>query len=274
MNKLTHIYIAFIFTLLVTPAYSNAQLGKLGKSKLTRSNAFESERTIHTRLVLSNSSQIDIYTPESLTSLSVKIEKEVKDLYSKFNESFSGIPKFTTAIHILDEKEFFELTDAPEWTNALYYDGKILIPVSNKTLEEKGAVLRTVKHEFSHSLINALTNGNCPGWLDEGLAQWTEGSEIKELKQVLKTWIGTNKLISFKLLQNGFTGLKTDTVAPAYAQSLYASKLLIKIAGKEKIEKYFRNLRNKTSNPFERSFGFEEEQFAKLLEDSLKQKFL
>jgi hypothetical protein len=35
---------------------------------------------------------------------------------------------------------------------------------------------RVLRHELTHSFVNAMTSGNCPSWFHEGFAQLHEGS--------------------------------------------------------------------------------------------------
>ena len=67
------------------------------------------------------------------------------------------------------------MTHAPAWASALN-DGEIRIPVEGLT-EITPKLRRVIRHELTHSFINAMTRGNCPSWFHEGLAQMREGSD-------------------------------------------------------------------------------------------------
>jgi hypothetical protein len=133
-------------------------------------------------------------------------------------------------------------------------------------------LVRSIKHEYTHAVIHALSDGKCPGWLDEGLAQWAEGDENPALKPALSTWLRRNEVVSLKLLQGGFTKLETRMVAAAYAQSLYAAEYVINGFGFEKIKTYFEDLRSGTSkeDAFSGSFGISESSFERRLSGHLK----
>ena len=131
---------------------------------------------------------------------------------------------------------------------------------------------RSVKHEYTHAVINALSGGRCPGWLDEGLAQWAEGSVNPALEPALRKWLYFNPPIPLDLLQGGFTRLELPMVPPAYAQSLFAARSVIKTFGFPKISKYFKNLRKgkRKVSAFENSFDVDDSSFEKALGKSMK----
>mgnify|MGYP001421988408 CR=1 FL=1 len=269
MKRLVINIFIFILILGINTSISFAQLGKFNNNENKEVGFVSDSKIIHTKLQI-NDSIINIYVPDNINYLTKILKSELQILYHKFNNNFYEIPSFESEIRLLEESEFFRITKAPLWTNALYVNGNILIPVNNEVLNNQEGLKRTVRHEFSHSLINALTNGKCPGWLDEGIAQWAEGDEHIELKEMFDDYIAKNNLISFEKLQKGFTGLELETVAAAYAQSLYASKLLIKLSGKEKISDFFKNLKSNKKHKFKDSFGFDENDLKFKLEGLLK----
>ena len=198
------------------------------------------------------------------------VKNNIASFYSQFQKLFSDSSRVHVRLLILPTEDFHRLTGAPEWTNALFYDGQIFLPMQNKTenLEES---LRPLRHELSHALIKSLTSGKCPGWLDEGIAQWAEGDEIDGLRGALAYWYDEHsKLVDYRLLQGGFTGLNNSQVAPAYAQSLMASKMLFKTYGTDQIKKYFNFLKAGKKNSFELAFAVKEEDFWSLLKELLK----
>ncbi len=61
---------------------------------------------------------------------------------------------------------------APVWSAGLY-DGKIRIPLP-ETRGDIATVEGTIVHEYVHAVVHDLTGGNCPRWLNEGLAELFE----------------------------------------------------------------------------------------------------
>jgi len=192
-------------------------------------------------LTLSNRSNITLTSPSNFPSL------QYIKLFQKFHKQlfdlFGHIPKFNLKVRFMHENDFFTYTQAPSWTNAIYFKDEIIIPISQHTLKKSKELIRTIKHEYTHAVVNALSNGRCLGWLDEGIAQLMEGKENQILKQVLINSIKAKKLIKLSKLQNGFTKLSEDLVPTAYAQSLYITKMLIRKYGFHAFQRYFEALR-------------------------------
>jgi hypothetical protein len=182
-----------------------------------------------------------------------------------------GVQDISTNLRISTPKEFHDSTGMPQWTNALFYKGTIMLPLD--TDEPLERTLRTVRHEYTHALIHHLSGGKCPGWLDEGLAEVAEGTVRPSLTASLKHWLTKNPPYPFTSLRGGFTKLKTETVAPAYAQSLFAAKSLINNYGMQRIASYLSLLKDTDSldsiDIFQKSFGISEKQFEARANSSL-----
>ena len=72
------------------------------------------------------------------------------------------------------QENFFDVTRVPGWAGGLN-DGRIRVPVQG--LETVSDLLaRILKHELTHSFVFQKTGGRCPTWLQEGTAQWMEGT--------------------------------------------------------------------------------------------------
>ena len=129
-----------------------------------------------------------------------------------------------------------------------------------------------MRHEYTHAILSALSGGNLPGWIDEGLAQWFEGEESPGLRAALRDWLKTNEPVQLTLLQGGFTKLKPEMVPAAYAQSLLATRLLADKYGFPSIRNYFLLLREGVDKPaaFETAFGIPADKFEAQLSKSLK----
>lgn len=82
------------------------------------------------------------------------------------------------------DQEFYDTTGLPPWVGGAY-DGKIHLPLANSD-PESDIFQKVVKHELTHAILHQATRGKCPTWLHEGLAQYFEGSPLKNEKELLK----------------------------------------------------------------------------------------
>lgn len=224
-------------------------------------------------VTLRGGSQLNLVSPGQWSTLATELVGTLKSLHQRYSTMFGEIPPFTTTVRLMDEETFYLSTGAPRWTNAMYYKGQIIIPLSDESARDRENLIRSVKHEYTHAVINSLSGGRCPGWLDEGLAQWAEGSENPALQPALLDWLSDNEPVSLGLLQGGFTKLATKMVPAAYAQSLYAAHHVIDRFGFVKIGEYLENLRkgDDKRTAFQKSFLVQESIFERGLGSSLRQ---
>jgi hypothetical protein len=225
-----------------------------------------------TPLQLTGGSKLTLISPTMWSDVADDLVTTLHKTHAEYTEHFSSIPAFSTSIRLMDEQSFYELTGAPAWTNAMFLRGQIVIPLSTTQPIDLENLHRSVKHEYTHAVISALSGGRAPGWLDEGLAQLTEGDEHPALRASLRSWLQVNDPVPLALLQGGFTKLSTPMVPPAYAQSLLASKAIVDMYGFKKIGVYFEALRQEMNRnqAFIIAFGLSPEVFEQKLGSALK----
>jgi tetratricopeptide (TPR) repeat protein len=132
--------------------------------ELQRSTARIVLETAHFTLALPQ--EMPGYDPKALFDL-------LEGDYDVLHGFFGVVPGSKIPVIVLSQKEFFSTTGAPDWSRGLY-DGKVRIPVSALG-EMTPAERRTLQHEIAHALVHIKTEGNCPAWLQEGLAQYSSG---------------------------------------------------------------------------------------------------
>jgi hypothetical protein len=206
------------------PLSAPAQSKEIPRARYT--DPAEESRLRFTPLNLSNGSKLTVISPTKWSDVTKQILKTLNDTHKEFTQLFTEIPAFSTSVRLMEETTFFELTGAPAWTNAMFFRGQIIIPLSSKKEIDLDNLIRSVKHEYTHAIMSSLSGGRLPGWLDEGIAQWFEGSESPGLRDALREWLKDHEPVSLSILQGGFTKLNTEMVPAAYAQSLLATKAL------------------------------------------------
>lgn len=224
-----------------------------------------------TPLTLSQKVRATVVTPARWQNVGKSVERTIQETFRDISALFGTIPAVNSTIRIMEEETFFLATGAPRWTNALFYRGQVMIPLALDAEPDYENIYRAVRHEFTHALLHALSQGRAPGWLDEGLAQWAEGDENPALKPALHTWLTRAHPIPLNLLLGGFTRLDESMVAVAYAQSLFATNTLIQSFGFKKISRYFELLRDgvERSRAFQGAFALSEAAFEQELHGGL-----
>jgi hypothetical protein len=122
-----------------------------------------------------------------------------------------------------DESQF------PGWAEGVN-DGAIRVAVLGVEAMNRrlAAVLR---HELAHSFVTARTGGNCPTWLQEGVAQWLEGGAPEREDKAVAALLAMHRLHPLLTLEVPFQQLNPDDVGPAYAESLSAVAHIIRLRG-------------------------------------------
>lgn len=98
--------------------------------------------------------------------------EQLEEAFAEVSERLNFIPTQRSQVLIMQTKDFRMVHDLPDWAGGLY-DGRIRLPVPGSNM--RPAALRgAVMHEYTHHVIFLMSSGNCPVWLNEGLAQLFE----------------------------------------------------------------------------------------------------
>lgn len=123
----------------------------------------------------------------------------------------------------------FQEGGAPEWA-AGTNDGTIRVPVHGLD-GPSPQLVRVLRHELAHSFIAARTAGNCPTWLQEGIAQWLEGGDPGRQDAFVAGAATSGRLLPLLTLEAPFQSLPATELPLAYAESLSAVAHIIRIRG-------------------------------------------
>jgi len=120
-------------------------------------------------------------------------------------------------------------TGVPEWAEGLN-DGTIRVPVQGLQTPNS-RVLQVLRHELAHSFVTARTGGNCPTWLQEGIAQYLEGGDLGREDARLAPLAREHRLHSLLTLEAPFQSLSEAEAPLAYAESLSAVAHIVRRRG-------------------------------------------
>ena len=151
--------------------------------------------------------------------------------YQKIGIDLNFYPEDMITAILYTNQQYRDVTRSPSWTGGLY-DGKIRLPVGG--IERRNDDLtRVVYHEYTHAMTHRMTGGNCPTWLNEGIAQYEEGGEaIKRAEAVVRNSRG---FMPLKSLEGSFMGLNSSSVSLAYSVSLLAVDYIVREYGRNNL---------------------------------------
>ena len=151
-----------------------------------RDRILKVERELHTSRYydFASSSHFNLRYDGSVDmDLASAVIEHLEEQYWIVTESFRHSPAQPITVQLFPEREFREVTRAPEWAGGLY-DGKIRVPLGGLTRLNTDAK-RVLTHELTHAVVHSKSRGNAPRWLQEGLAQMAEGK--RPLRRDLQT---------------------------------------------------------------------------------------
>jgi len=141
----------------------------------------------------------------------------LEDAYNQVGRDFGSYPESRVPVILYTGKDYREITGSPGWSGG-QYDGKIRLPVGGMT-EVPPSVRGVLFHEYTHVVVRELTRGNCPVWLNEGLAEIEEKKEFDSPMIALRKAILNATLLPFSTLVGSFASLQGKNVNLAYQQS-------------------------------------------------------
>lgn len=109
-----------------------------------------------------------------------------------------------------------------------YQDGAIRIRV--ETLQKEPELRRVLRHELAHAVIDQKTKGNCPHWLQEGIAQFLDGTDVR----ATDAWLlrQTAPMIPLFRIEGPFRERDPGSREVAYRQSASAVSFLVSRIGR------------------------------------------
>jgi tetratricopeptide (TPR) repeat protein len=181
--------------------------------------SYRAEESSHFAVRYSGSATAMFLPGEVLRTL----ESSFRDLQTEL----SFTPPESIAVILYTDQAFSDITQAPRWAGALN-DGRIRVPIHGLTAVDD-RLSRVLKHELTHSFIYQKTGGQCPTWLNEGVAQWMEGKRSEKFASGLAKAIeqfqsraesAGQSLAPPAVLEGSWTGSSTEQAGALYSLSL------------------------------------------------------
>jgi hypothetical protein len=159
------------------------------------------------------------------------LESEYDDLVRQLGVA----PRASIPVILYTEQAFFDVTQAPSWSGAVN-DGKLRIPISG-VASMTSDLARVLKHELAHSFVNQASNGRCPTWLNEGVAQAMEGKSLASDGRRIGQLFRTQHAIPYNMLESSFMRFSNVEAVVAYDESLAAVEYIGQTYGMSDVER-------------------------------------
>ncbi len=199
------------------------------------------ENAVESRMDRGHSSRFDLtYDPGIDTGFTLAILDVLESAANLVGAELGLFPESRVPVGIYKRGDYKTVTDAPDWSGG-FYDGKIRLPFGS--LKEITPAMRAVLyHEYAHVVIFELTRGNCPLWLNEGIAEIFGRMQLNHPLPEFGRAARTGTLIDFKKLEANFNDFSPASAALAYQQSYSLVNYMVSTYGWHRIRQILSGL--------------------------------
>lgn len=137
------------------------------------------------------------YEGDSMEDTGRMVLNSLERSYAALTSQLSFSPQNPVVVILYSRRSYREM-GGPHWS-AGYFDGKIRVPV--RGLERLDQHLNaTLHHELAHAFVYGIAGDNCPRWLQEGMAEFAEGTRTvnfgRDLARALEASNGMSSCIA------------------------------------------------------------------------------
>jgi len=216
LNKTKDAIASLKRSLQLQPDEKVADLLKRAERELATGSDFAQESSSHFTMMYEGG--------QAPAQLRRDIIQTLEQHFNDLSRDFNFVPRETIPVILYTDKQYFDVTQAPSWSGALY-DGKLRMPVSGLSMMTSD-LSRVLKHELTHSFVNAIAKGRCPTWLNEGIAQLEEPRSSRAQGSQLARLYGAQANIPLNELEASFARFSSAEANVAYVQSLFAAEYI------------------------------------------------
>ena len=159
-----------------------------------------------------------LYNGDAAPELAREVLQTLETEFDQISSTLNYVPPEPIGVVLYTNQTFSDITRAPSWSGALN-DGRIRVPVEGLS-SMTDELARVLKHELTHSFVTQKTEGHCPVWLQEGLAQYMEGKRSRRDAGALISAYENHMDFSLVAYETSWLNLPKDTATTAYAWSL------------------------------------------------------
>jgi tetratricopeptide (TPR) repeat protein len=176
------------------------------------------EMAVEELMARGHSSRFDLTYDNGVdTVFALAVLDQLENAADQVGAELGHFPAARVPVSIYTRADYTTVTAAPDWSGGAY-DGAIRLPFGS--LHQLTPPLQAVLyHEYAHVVVRELTRGNCPLWLNEGIAEMFGRKQFSPPMTELDRAARSNKFLDFKKLESGFSGLAAKDAGLAYQQS-------------------------------------------------------
>ncbi len=197
---------------------------------LNFSSTLESKNLPHPQNVIEHQSFILTVQPVVAPKTLWYICQLIKKTYNDVGTQLDRYPSDQISISIMNTHDAPMQMGIPKWASGRY-DGHIHLNYCADGEPELGVLYALIRHEWTHLLVDLITHGNCPIWLNEGLAQTIARPLLSFEKLSLQQADKNGALPTLSELNQPFSQLSTSERKIAYLQSAAIVATLINEGG-------------------------------------------
>jgi len=159
--------------------------------------------------------------------LAVRATTVLDGAFRRIGRTLGQYPSNPITVILYTQKQFHDVTRAPDWSDGLFDGGRIRLPVHG-ALQDVTTFDRVLTHELIHAIVHSLAPRGVPVWLHEGLAMYFEPRDVSDAEKR----VGASHLfIPLVELETTFTHMNVEEATLAYDESLVAVRTLIQRIG-------------------------------------------
>lgn len=182
--------------------------------------------------------------PEVADNTDLDIARMLSDIRTKVSRDFQFTQTKKLPVIVYTKNQYLDtIEDAPDWSEAAY-DGKLRIAVSMSG-QNMSQLYSNVVHEYTHAVLDQITNRNMPKWLNEGIAKYEEYKHgIKPRIYILALAYNTDNILPWDRIDASFLSPVKSEALLAYQQSFSFVFYLVERYGMSKLIKLLKTLGN------------------------------
>ncbi len=184
-----------------------------------------------------------IYNPKIISYEDISYTAEVFDaIANRLEREFNHNPIEPITIRIFSNTQEFTYNTSSQWWESAISYANIIEMQPPKVLKKRGILASTLAHEYTHILINEITQDYCPIWLNEGLAVYHSGEIEILLSNSNTNLISFNSLSQLNQTFRNISQQDMDLALSAYITAYHIVAWNYKTYGKSKLHILLDNL--------------------------------